>query len=85
MRYNVFEKGLANMDLSQIFKQIPAMTPEEVRGFLKDRNPGDYNLIDVRQPGEYEQGHLPGARLIPVTELSSRIGEIDPGKPTILY
>ena len=73
------------MDLSQIFKQIPAMTPEEVRGCLKDRDPGDHNLIDVRQPAEYEQGHLPGARLVPVTELSSRIGEIDPGKPTILY
>jgi rhodanese-related sulfurtransferase len=58
---------------------------EKVRNFLKKRNPDDYNLVDVRQPKEYEQGHLPGAKLIPVGELHERLGELDPGKPTITY
>ena len=62
-----------------------SMTAEEVREFLKNKNPDEYNLVDVRQPKEYERGHLPGARLIPVGELRDRLGELDPDKPTITY
>jgi rhodanese-related sulfurtransferase len=39
----------------------------------------------VRQPEEYERGHLPGAELIPVGELEKRLKELDPSKPTISY
>jgi rhodanese-related sulfurtransferase len=39
----------------------------------------------VRQPGEYEQGHIPGATLIPVAQLADRYQDLDPGKPTIVY
>ena len=45
----------------------------------------EFNLIDVRQPGEYEARHIPGARLIPIAELDKRLDEIDPSKPTLLY
>jgi len=34
-------------------------------------------ILDVRSPAEYKQGHLPGALLIPVQELSSRINELE--------
>lgn len=33
-------------------------------------------LLDVRQPEEYQSGHIPGARLIPLGELSTRIREL---------
>jgi rhodanese-related sulfurtransferase len=33
-------------------------------------------VIDVREPGEYEAGHVPGARLIPLGELPARAGEL---------
>ncbi len=33
-------------------------------------------ILDVRTPAEYRQGHIDGAVLIPVTELTSRIGEV---------
>jgi len=61
------------------------MSAEEVREFLKDKNPDEYNLVDVRQPIEYERGHIPGALLIPVGELREHIQELDPHKPTITY
>jgi rhodanese-related sulfurtransferase len=61
------------------------MTVEQVRAFLNRNDPSGYNLVDVRQPLEYERGHLPGARLMPVSELLSRAGELDPDKPTITY
>ena len=73
------------MHIASYFKQIPAMSPDEVREFLSQKSINDYNLIDVRQPAEYEQGHLPGALLIPIGELSSRGDELDRNKPTIVY
>lgn len=33
-------------------------------------------LVDVRQPEEYEAGHVPGARLIPLADVMARVGEI---------
>ena len=35
------------------------------------------SFIDVREPSEYAEGHVPGARNIPVGQVSARIGEID--------
>lgn len=43
-------------------------------------------LVDVRSPGEYASGHLPGALNLPVDQLSSRLGELeDKSKPVVLY
>jgi rhodanese-related sulfurtransferase len=67
------------------FKPVSTWSADEVREFLKGKNTEDFNLIDVRQPGEYEEGHLPGAQLIPVAELDSRAKELDPDKPTVTY
>lgn len=36
----------------------------------------DVPLIDVRQPDEYEAGHVPGAKLIPLDEVPERVAEI---------
>jgi rhodanese-related sulfurtransferase len=73
------------MDIANYFQQIPQMPAVMVRDVLNQKGIGEYNLVDVRQPGEYEQGHLPGARLIPLAELANRLGELDLGKPTIVY
>lgn len=73
------------MAIADYFKPVSSMTAEEVREFLKDKNPDEFNLVDVRQPKEYERGHIPGARLIPVGELRDHIEELDPDKPTITY
>jgi len=35
-------------------------------------------IIDVREPAEYGDGHVPGARNIPLAEGRDRRGEIDP-------
>jgi sulfur-carrier protein adenylyltransferase/sulfurtransferase len=45
----------------------------------------EYNLVDVRTPKEYQEEHLPGARLIPVGEPESLWKELDRSKPTITY
>ena len=73
------------MGITDYFKTVSSMTAEEVREFLKNKNPDEYNLVDVRQPKEYERGHIPGARLVPVGEIHEHIKEFDPDKPTIAY
>jgi rhodanese-related sulfurtransferase len=45
----------------------------------------DAQLIDVRQPHEYEAGRIAGARLIQLMELAARAQELDPNKPLVFY
>jgi rhodanese-related sulfurtransferase len=42
-------------------------------------------LIDVRTASEYAAGHVAGAINIPVDDLPSRLGEIDRGRPIVVY
>ena len=73
------------MSVLDYFKPVSTLSAEKVRQFLDEKNRESYNLIDVRQPKEYEQEHLPGAHLIPLGDLPKRLSELDPGKPTIVY
>jgi rhodanese-related sulfurtransferase/rubrerythrin len=73
------------MDPQTFFKEIPSWPPDKIREFLRSRDHAGYNLVDVRQQEEYEDGHLPGTKLIPVGDLSSRMNELDRAKPTIMY
>ena len=73
------------MSVFDYLKPVKTLNAGEVRRFLDSCNPGDYNLIDVRQPREYERSHLPGAMLIPVGELQDHLQELDRNKPTITY
>jgi rhodanese-related sulfurtransferase len=38
-------------------------------------------VVDVREPGEYVQGHVPGARLLPLAQVLSRAGELPTSEP----
>ena len=73
------------MSILDYFKPVSTWPAEKIRQFMKEKNPDQYNLVDVRQPKEYERGHLPGAKLIPLGELKDRLSEVDPNKPTIIY
>jgi len=73
------------MSVLDYFRPVSTWSAERIRKFLNQESPGEYNLVDVRQPEEYEIGHLPGAQLIPVGELPNRLGELNPNKPTIVY
>jgi rhodanese-related sulfurtransferase len=59
-------------------KPIPEIAPHELNEKLKDKR--KFLLIDVRQPEEFKSGHVPGAKLIPLGELSRRINELPKDK-----
>jgi hydroxyacylglutathione hydrolase len=42
-------------------------------------------VVDVRSPGEWKKGHVPGAHHIFVPELQNRVNELDRKKPTAIY
>jgi rhodanese-related sulfurtransferase len=44
---------------------------------------GEYDVIDVRNPDEYQGGHLPGATLIPVNSVFQRREELPKEKKII--
>jgi rhodanese-related sulfurtransferase/rubrerythrin len=73
------------MAIMDFFRRIVSWTPDEVRRFIATRKPEEYILLDVRQPGEYRLGHLPGAKLLPVDELPDRLAELEPRKTSIVY
>jgi rhodanese-related sulfurtransferase len=41
-------------------------------------------VLDVRQPDEYESGHVPGAHLIPLAEVPDRLGELPAGQELLV-
>jgi|SRR5713101_2895436 len=48
---------------------------------LASAHAGGAVVLDVRNPDEYNAGHVPGAKLIPLGELSARQDEIPGGDP----
>lgn len=45
----------------------------------------DIQLIDVREPFEYEIARIPNTKLIPLGEVVQRAAEIDPSRPTVVH
>ena len=61
---------------------IKDVEPVELHQIIKSCTNGDCPVVvDVREPWEYRQGHVPGAILIPLGQLSSRVNELDPERP----
>ena len=48
--------------VTNALKTVPEVTPEEVREIQET---GGYTILDVREPNEFEEGHLKGAINIP--------------------
>jgi hydroxyacylglutathione hydrolase len=42
-------------------------------------------VLDVRNRSEWEEGHVPGARLLPLPELTSRLHELRDAGPILVH
>lgn len=54
--------------------------PVDVKEQMKNNK--NLQIIDVREPSEFSGGHIPGAKNIPLGQLSLRYQEIDANKET---
>ena len=73
------------MRWKQFFVPVQSMDVPQAQKLINDVSARDLNIVDVRQPKEYEQGHIPGSRLVPLPELGDRIYELDPEQSTLVY
>ncbi|HMA35205.1 MAG TPA: rhodanese-like domain-containing protein [Chloroflexia bacterium] len=55
----------------------PLYRPGDVKRRL---DAGEVAVLDVREPDEWDEGHIPGAHWIPLGELEDRFAELDPGQ-----
>lgn len=64
------------------FKDVSA---EEAYNLIKDDK--EFIILDVRTKEEYEDGHIPGAKLIPVQVLPMKLKELSEykDKPILVY
>ncbi len=60
--------------------EIPAVTVEG----MPDPLPDDLTVLDVREPVEWEHGHIDGAVHIPLAELVARLGEVPDGRTLVV-
>jgi rhodanese-related sulfurtransferase/rubrerythrin len=73
------------ISLKKLFTPVKSMNADEAKKFIAGHEEGAYTLLDVRQPGEYESEHIPGARLIPLPGLKDGRRQLDSQKPVIVY
>ncbi len=69
----------------QFFTPVKALDFQAAEAYISKHSGDKITILDVRQPSEYSEGHIPGATLIPLAQLSDRLDEIDPEKPTLVY
>jgi rhodanese-related sulfurtransferase len=59
----------------------PEVSHEQLQKLLSE----GAQLVDVRADHEWEMGRIEGASHLPLAELAERVGEIDRGRPVVLY
>lgn len=61
---------------------VKDIEPQELHSLMQNCTNGDCPVVvDVREPWEYRQGHVPGAILMPLGQIASRVTELDPNRP----
>ncbi|HLS08054.1 rhodanese-like domain-containing protein [Lentibacillus sp.] len=75
--------ALLTVGVFRYFRQksfLKTLTEDQFReGYRKAQ------LIDVREPNEFDKGHILGARNIPLTQMKQRLVELRKDKPVYLY
>jgi sulfur-carrier protein adenylyltransferase/sulfurtransferase len=61
---------------------LPEITPRELAAKLSQGD--DFDLIDVREPQEYEIARIEGARLIPLGQVTEALPSLDPTREVVV-
>ncbi len=73
-------RGAADLPWAMLITapRIPEISVEELAA-----HPPEAVILDVREPGEYAHGHVPGAVNIPQAELAQRLDEVPKDRPIL--
>lgn len=78
-------KAMTSMQWKSLFTSNPDITVKQTKEYLAVQPPDTFQLLDVRQPKEYQEQHLPGAILIPLGDLPNRLIDLRQDQKTIVY
>jgi rhodanese-related sulfurtransferase len=73
------------MQWKQFLTPVESIDPQKGHELLASMPKDEFTILDVRQPKEYREAHLPGSKLIPLTELPNRLAELDPEHTFLVY
>jgi hydroxyacylglutathione hydrolase len=79
---NVNRGGAFPAELSDLVQTSTRVTPTELDGLLAE---DAVVLIDIRNPGELEQGRIPGSINIPLAQLRSRLDMLPTDRPIVVH
>jgi rhodanese-related sulfurtransferase len=65
---------------SRLFNSKPI---KQLDAAALNKEKAKYFLVDVRQPEEYRQGHINGAKLFPLNQLGGRMDELPGGREIV--
>ncbi len=71
--------------LERIFHEPERLTAESRRSLLERARAGEIIVIDVRPGTEYQAGHLPFARSLPLSELEKHLAELPADREIVAY
>ncbi|GIK64345.1 MAG: transcriptional regulator [Chloroflexota bacterium] len=74
-----------NQLVESYFTNRAALEPITLHELYARLDEPDLVVLDVRPNPEYAQGHIPGARSIPINELEQRLGELAPEQEIVAY
>jgi rhodanese-related sulfurtransferase len=75
-----FKVMLDHQDEVQVASRLTAKAFDE-----RTRSIDDLQIVDVRNPGELEEGAIAGSVNIPVGQIPDRVDELDVTRPTVVY
>jgi len=73
------------MVLQQFLAHPEDLAPLDRRAILGRARQGEILVLDVRPDDEYESGHLPYARSLPLAELKKRLAELPKDRQIVAY
>jgi rubrerythrin len=65
--------------------EFETLTPAEFKEFMRTHKEKNYLVIDVRQASEYADGHIPGAKLMPLAQVETRLFTLPSTRDLIFY
>lgn len=68
-----------------LYENVKNVNSEEAHKLISDNK--DLIILDVRNKEDYDNGHIPGAKLVPVQVISTKLTQLDKykDKPILVY
>jgi rhodanese-related sulfurtransferase/rubrerythrin len=73
------------LKISDLFTKVDKLTAGEAKEMMDKKGQDGIILLDVREPVEYQAGHIPGARFVPLSAFPDHLNKPDLSKTVITY